>query len=149
MTSNLTEFPLRQSKRAQGLPPDFPPIAGERPMEAIDQGATVYSHVEECPAVEVGEEFTTYDIPFVKQPLMVYIAFHFPMESHVCSPNWVYRLFNDTEGTEYGPNAPFWRTSVGQANFEFGVTRPSFFNPPSNEEMYRSLQLTMDCLHNF
>ena len=38
---------------------------------------------------------------------------------------------------------------MGQAISEFGVTRPSFFNPPPNEDMYRRLQLTMDYLHNF
>ena len=32
-------------------------------MEAIDQGVAVDSRVEENPAVEVGEEFTTYDNP--------------------------------------------------------------------------------------
>ena len=55
MTSNLTEFPLRRSRRVQGLPPDLPPIAGEIPMEAIDQGVATDSHVEENTTVEVGE----------------------------------------------------------------------------------------------
>ena len=67
-------------------------------MEAIDQGAAVDSHVEENPAVEVGEEFTTYDNPLVEQPPMADIAYHFPMEGHVGSSNLVDPPSNDTEG---------------------------------------------------
>ena len=55
MTSNLAKFHLTRSRRAQGFLPAFPPITGEIPMEATNQGATVDSHVEENPAVEVGE----------------------------------------------------------------------------------------------
>ena len=94
-------------------------------MEATNQGVAVDSHVEENLAMEVGEEFTTYDNPFVEQPPTANIAFHFPIEGHVCSLNWVDRLSDDTEGTKYGPNSSFWRTSMGQAIYEFGVTRPS------------------------
>ena len=56
-------------------------------MEATDQGATTDSHVEENPTLEVGEEFTTYDNPLVKQPPTADTAFHFPMEGHVGSSN--------------------------------------------------------------
>ena len=45
--TNLAEFWLRRSKRNQGFPPNFPPVTGESPMEAIDQGATTTSHEEE------------------------------------------------------------------------------------------------------
>ena len=55
MTSNLAEFHFRKSRRARGLPPDFPPVAGERPMEATNQADAFDSHVEENPVVEVGE----------------------------------------------------------------------------------------------
>ena len=52
------------------------------------------------------------------------------MEGHVGSSNWVFDLpSDDTEGVEYGPNSPFWRTSLGQSISEFGTTRPSFVNP--------------------
>ena len=85
--------------RAQGLPPNFPPIIGERPMEATEQGAIVDSQVEENPAMEVGEEFTTYDNPLVEQPPTTHTSFHFPMEGHVGKSNWVDRPFDDTEGT--------------------------------------------------
>ena len=55
MINNLDEFPLRRSKRVQGLPPDLPSIIGEIHMEATDQGASVDSHMEENPTVEVRE----------------------------------------------------------------------------------------------
>ena len=87
MTNNLAKFPLRSSIIVQGLPPDLPPIAGEIPMEAINQGVAVDSHVEENLAMEVGGEFTTYDNPLVKQPPMFDTSFNFPMEGHVGSSN--------------------------------------------------------------
>ena len=37
-------------------------------------------------------------------------------------------------GPYYGPDAPFWRTSMDQAIAEFGVIRPSLGNPPFGEE---------------
>ena len=54
MANNLAES-LRRSKRVQIFPPDLTPVIGERTMEVTNQGATVDSHVEENPAVEVGE----------------------------------------------------------------------------------------------
>ena len=68
-------------------------------MEAIDQGVSTNSHVEENPAVEVEEEFTTYDNPLVKQAPTTNTTFHFPMEGHVGSLNWVDYPSNDTKGT--------------------------------------------------
>ena len=54
--------------------------------------------------------------------------------------------------TEYGPNAPFWITSMGQAISKFGVTRPSFVNPPIGtelcEELYRRFQPSFENLQN-
>ena len=88
-------------------------------MESIDQRFAVDSHVEENPTVEVGEELTTYDNPLVEQPPTTDIVFLFPMEGHVGSSNSVDRPYDDTKGTKYGPNAPFWRTSMGQAIFKF------------------------------
>ena len=43
----MAEFQLRRSKRNNGLPPKFPPIIGEGPMQAIDEGAATDSHVGE------------------------------------------------------------------------------------------------------
>ena len=95
--------------------------------------------MEENPVVEVREEFTTYDNPLVKQHPMADTTFHFPMEGHVGSSNWVYRPFYDTEGIEYVPNAPSWRTYMGAVISKFGMTIPLFFNPLLNEDMYRRL----------
>ena len=54
--------------------------------------------------------------------------------------------------TKYGPNAPFWRTSMGQALSEFGFSRPCFVNPPIaaslDEDMYRRFHPSFDCLQN-
>ena len=50
--------------------------------------------------------------------------------------------------TEYGPNDPFWRTSIGQALSEFGVTRPSFDNPSLGEDEHRRIQYSLDCARN-
>ena len=68
-------------------------------MEATNKGVTVDSHVQENPIVEVGEEFTTYENSLVEQPPTVVATFHFPMEIHVGSSNWVDHRSNDTEGT--------------------------------------------------
>ena len=51
--------------------------------------------------------------------------------------------------TEYGPNALFWRTSMGQYIFKFGVTRPYFENPPLGEDEYRKIQASLDRSCNF
>ena len=78
-------------------------------MEATDQGATTDSHVEGNLVMEVGEEFTTCDNLLVEHPPTTDNTFHFPMEGHVGSSNWVVdHPYDDTKGTEYGPNAPFW-----------------------------------------
>ena len=122
-------------------------------MEATNQGATTDSHVEGNLVMEVGEEFTTCDNLLVELPPMTDNTFHFPMEGHVGSLNWVDHPSDDTKGTYYGPNAPFWRTSMGQALSYFWVIIPYFVNPPRDapwkEEMYRMVQSTIDYLHDF
>ena len=70
---------------------------------------------------------------------MVDTSFHYLMEGHTDSPI----------ETKYGPNAPFWRTYMGQALFKFGVTRPSFENPPLGEDEYKRIQAFLDCALNF
>ena len=65
MIDSLIELILRRSRIVRGLPPDLPPVVGDIPMEATDQGAIVDSHVEGNLVVEVGEEFTMYDNPLV------------------------------------------------------------------------------------
>ena len=49
---------LRQSRRVHGLPPDFIPVLGENPMEAIDQGAATTSQVGENVVVESGVPYS-------------------------------------------------------------------------------------------
>ena len=61
----MGEFQLRQSKRNQGFPPNFPPPTGEGPMESTDQGAGTNSQVEGSLVVESGEQFTSYVNPLV------------------------------------------------------------------------------------
>ena len=123
-------------------------------MEATDQGATTDSHVEGNPVVEVWEEFITCDNLLVEHPPTTDNTFHFSMEGHVGSSNWVFNFpANHTKGTKYGPNAPFSRTSLGQAISKFGTTRPSFVNPardaPWNEEMFIGVHPPIDHLHEF
>ena len=94
---------MRRSRRNQGLPPDFPPITRESPLEAIDQGVATSSHEEENLVVERGDQFTSYINPLVQQPPMVDTSFHPHMEGHIDSP----------VAPEYGLDAPFWWTSIG------------------------------------
>ena len=49
--------------------------------------------------------------PLVQQPSMGNTSFHSPIEGHV----------DDTTHPNYGPNAPFWDTSIGQAIASFGT----------------------------
>ena len=58
----------------------------------------------------------------VQQPPTTDTSFHSPMEGQI----------DGIDETEYGPDAPFWKTSMGQAISDFGVIRPSFENPPLN-----------------
>ena len=108
-------------------------------MDATDQGASTDSHVEGSPVVDSGEQFTAYVNPLVQQPPTADTSFHSSMEG---------RTDNPVE-TEYGPNAPFWKNSMGQTISEFGVTRPYFENPPLGEDEYRRIQASLDRAHNF
>ena len=79
------------------MPPDFPPVTGENPKEAIDQGVATNSHEEENIVVESGDEFTSYINPLAQQPPMVDTSFHLHMEGRTDS----------LVPPEYGPDAPF------------------------------------------
>ena len=72
-------------------------------MEAIDQGATTNSHVEENLVVEGGDQFASYVTPLVQQPPIGDTSFHGPMEARVDIP----------VHPDYGPDAPFWGNSMG------------------------------------
>ena len=84
------------------MPPDFLPVTGEIPLEAIDQGATTSSHEEENIVVESGDQFTSYINPLDQQPAMVDASFHPHMEDRTDNP----------DAPENGPDAPFWITSM-------------------------------------
>ena len=84
-------------------------------MEATDQGDTTTSHVEENLVVESGDQFASYVTPLVQQPTVGDTSFHGLVEG--CVDSHV--------RPDYGPDAPFWGTSMGHAIASFGVNRPS------------------------
>ena len=94
---------LRQSRRVRSLPPDFTPVSGEDPMEAIDQGATTNSQVGENVIVESRDPYPSHGPPLAQQPSRGNTTFHSPIECDVY----------DTTHLDYSPNAPFWDTSMG------------------------------------
>ena len=98
----------------RGLPPDFTPILGEDPMEAIDQGSATNSHVGEIVVVERGDQYPSHGPPLAQKHSRGNTSFHSPIEG----------LVDDTNHPDYGPNALFWDTSMGQAIASFG-TRPT------------------------
>ena len=83
-------------------------------MEAIDQGATTNSHVGENVVAGSRDQYPSHGPPLAQQPSRVNTFFHSPIEGHV----------DDTTRLDYGPNALFWDTSMGQDIASFG-TRPT------------------------
>ena len=59
--------------------------------------------MEENLVVESGDQFASYITPLVQQPPVGDTSFHGPVEGRVDSPVRPY----------YGPDAPFWGTSMG------------------------------------
>ena len=80
-------------------------------MEAIDQGAATTSQVGDNVVAESGGPYHSHSPPLVQQPSQGNTSFHSPIEGHV----------DDTTHPDYGPNAPFWDTSIGQAIASFGT----------------------------
>ena len=101
-------------------------------MEAIDQGAATNSQVGENVVAESGDPYPSHGPPLVQQPSRGNISFHFPIECHV----------DNTTHPYYGPNAPFWDTSMGQAIASFG-TRPTFSEEISPNEECRQYQASI------
>ena len=60
---------------------------------------------------ESGVPYSSRSPPLVQQPSPENTLFHSPTEGHV----------DDTTRPDYGPNAPFWDTSIGQAIASFGT----------------------------
>ena len=71
---------LRKSRRVRGLPPDFIPISGENPMEAIDQGDATNSQVGESVVAKSRGPYTSHSPPLVQQPSRENTLFHSPMK---------------------------------------------------------------------
>ena len=85
---------------------------------------------------------------------MIDTTFHFPMEGQTDALDWLFNHpLDDTVGAEFGPNAPFWRTSLWKSISEYGTTRPSYVTPmrefPSNEKLFKGLQPSIDHFHKF
>ena len=72
-------------------------------MKAIDQGATTNSQVGENVVAESRDPYPSHAPPLAQQPSQCNTSFHSPIEVHV----------DDTTHPNYGPNAPFWDTSIG------------------------------------
>ena len=90
-------------------------------------------------ASETREDFTIFTSPLVQLPPAANVFVHSPLEGHVDSPT----------PPDYGPDAPSWRTSMGQAIAEFRVIRPSPGNPPLGEEEQRRINASLDRACNF
>ena len=79
-------------------------------MEAIDQGAATTSQVGDNVVVESGVPYSSHSPPLVKQHSCEDSSLHPLAEDHV-----------DDTHHEFGPNAPFWETPIGQAIASFGT----------------------------
>ena len=80
-------------------------------MEAIDQGAATTSQVGDNVVAESRGPYPSHSPPLVQQPSRGNTSLHSPIEGHV----------DDTTRLDYGPNAPFWDTSIGQGIASFGT----------------------------
>ena len=80
-------------------------------MEAIDQGASTTSCVADNVVVESGVPYSSHSPPLVQHPSLEDSSFHSPMQGHV----------DDVARLDFGPNAAFWETPVGQAIASFGT----------------------------
>ena len=80
-------------------------------MEAINQGAATNSQVGENLVAESGDPYISHAPPLAQQHSRGNTSFHSPIRGHV----------DDTTHPDYGPNAPFWDTSIGQAISSFGT----------------------------
>ena len=70
---------------------------------------------------------------------MANTSFHSHMEGHTTSP----------APPEYGPDAPFWRTSMGQAISSSRVNRTSPGQTSPGEEEYRQIQASIHRARDF
>ena len=102
-------------------------------MEAINQGAATNSKVGENVVAESRDPYPSHGPPLAQQPSRGNISFHSPIEGHV----------DDITHPDYGPNAPFWDTSMGQAIASLGTRPTSSKEISPNEEEHRQYQATI------
>ena len=90
----------------------------------MEQPASANVPIGTTLASETREDFTIYMNPLVQLPPTTDASLHPPLEGHgdVSTP------------LDYGLDALFWRTSMGQVIAEFRVIRPSPRNTPLGEE---------------
>ena len=91
-------------------------------MEAINQGAATTSQVGDNVVVESGVPYSSHFPPLVQQPSHEDSSLHPPMEDYV-----------DDTHPDFGRNAPFWDTPIGQSIASFGTR----LNSPEDEEERR------------
>ena len=77
-----------------------------------------------------GGPYPSHSPPLVQQHSRGDTSFHSPIEGHV----------DDTIHPYYGPNAPFWDTSIGQAIASFGTHLNFSKEVSTNEEERRQYQ---------
>ena len=78
--------------------------------------------------------FSTHASPLVQLPPTTDVSIHPSLGGHG----------NTSSPLDYGPDVPFWRTSMGQSISEFRVIRPSPRNPPLGEEEQRRINASLD-----
>ena len=128
-----------QSCRLQGLSPDSTPIAEGQEGITMEQTTSANVPIGTALASETREDFTIYTNPLVQLPPAADVYGHPPLECHADTP----------APPDYGLDAPFWRTSMGQAIAEFEVIRPSPGNPPLGEEEEIRINTSLDRARNF
>ena len=129
----------RHYRRLQGLPLDSPPTVEGHEGVNMEQPASANVPVGTALDSETREDFTIYTNSLLQLPPAVDASMHSPLEGHIDSPI----------PPDYGLDAPFWRTSMGQSISEFRVIRPSPGNPPLGEEEHRRINASLDRAHNF
>ena len=118
---------MRQSCKVQGLPPGIPPVVEEIQKYAMDQPPMANSHVEGVPIAESRENISSFSKSIIiEQPSTNDTSFHFWAKGKPNPYDWlVSHPPDDIVAVEFGPNVPFWETSLGHAISEYGTIRPS------------------------
>ena len=122
-----------QSHRLQGLSPNSPPTVEGQGI-TMEQPTSANVPVRTTLTSKTREYFTSYTNPLVQLPPTTNVSVHPSLEGHG----------DNSTPPDYGLNAPFSRTSMGQAIAEFRVIRPSLGNLPLGEEEQRIINASLD-----